>query len=179
MPRQTMAKSSSFMIEHFNGNNDFTLWQQRVKNILTREGLIKALKKKTDKPENMTDDEWKELWDLANSTIQLYLGNTTLREVINESDPAETWAKLENRYRSKSLSSKLFLKEHLYTLKMKEGGIFHEHLDEFNRILTELDVVNGKIAEEDKAMILLTSLPSLYSHEYLDYFVIWERNHRI
>ena len=43
------GKSSSFMVELFNDHNDFTLWQQRVKNILTRKKLVKALKPKAEK----------------------------------------------------------------------------------------------------------------------------------
>ena len=157
-------KSSRFFIEPFNGQNDFTLWQQRVKNILTREGCTKALKPKSEKPEKLKDEEWQEMRELANSTIQLYLGNTTLREVINESDPAELWAKLESRYKSKSLTNRLSLKKQLYALHMGEGKNFMDHLDEFNRLLTELDAIGAKIEEEDKAILLLVSLPSSYEH---------------
>ena len=152
------------MIEPFNGSNDFTLWQQRVKNILTREGLVKALLKKSNKPEDMKDDKWEELRELANSTIQLYLGNNTLREVISEVDPAELWAKLEMRYKSKSLTNRLSLKRQLYTLRMPEGANLTEHLDEFNRITMELDTIGDKTQEEDRAMILLVSLPASYEH---------------
>ena len=101
---------------------------------------------------------------LANSTIQLYLGNTTLQEVITETDPAELWAKLESRYKSKSLTSKLFLKMKLYELRLKEGGSFADHLDEFNRLCTELEAIDAKIQEENKSIVLLVSLPSSYEH---------------
>jgi len=37
---------------------DFTLWQQQVKSLLSREGTIKALKIKTYRIEKITDDEW-------------------------------------------------------------------------------------------------------------------------
>ncbi|GMP61980.1 hypothetical protein CsSME_00024253 [Camellia sinensis var. sinensis] len=158
------GKGASFMIEPFNGSNDFTLWQQRVKNILTREGLVKALLKKSNKPVDMKDDKWEELRELANSTIQLYLGNNTLREVISEVDPAELWAKLEMRYKSKSLTNRLSLKRQLYTLRMPEGANLTEHLDEFNRITMELDTIGDKTQEEDRAMILLVSLPASYEH---------------
>ncbi|GMP50192.1 hypothetical protein CsSME_00016910 [Camellia sinensis var. sinensis] len=158
------GKGASFMIEPFNGSNDFTLWQQRVKNILTREGLVKALLKKSNKPEDIKDDKWEELRELANSTIQLYLGNNTLREVISEVDPAELWAKLEMRYKSKSLTNRLSLKRQLYTLRMPEGANLTEHLDEFNRITMELDTIGDKTQEEDRAMILLVSLPASYEH---------------
>ena len=117
-------KSFGFVIKPLNGQNDFTLWQRRVKNILTREGCAKALKPKFEKQEKLKDEEWQEMRELANSTIQLYLGNTTLQEVINESDLAELWAKLESRYKSKSLTNRLSLKKQLYTLHMGEGKNF-------------------------------------------------------
>ena len=84
--------------------------------------LAKTLKKKSEKPEDVTDAKWEEMREFANSTIQLYLGNSTLREVINEMDPAELWAKLESRYKSKSLTNRLSLKKQLYGLNMCEGG---------------------------------------------------------
>ena len=88
------AKSSiGFAIEPLNGHNDFTLWQQRVKNILTREGYVKALQPKFEKPTNLKNGEWQEKKDLTNSMIQLYVGKNTLREVINETDLTDLWAK--------------------------------------------------------------------------------------
>ncbi|KAG5548449.1 hypothetical protein RHGRI_013958 [Rhododendron griersonianum] len=158
------GKSTGFAVELFNGHKDFTLWQQRVRNILVREGLVKALKPKSKKPEEMKEDKWEEKRELTNSTIQLFLGNSTLREVINETDPAELWAKLESRYKSKSLTNRLSLKKQLYALSMPEGGNINEHLDEFNRLITELEAIGAKIEEEKKAIILLVSLPISYEH---------------
>ena len=94
-----------------------------MKNILTREGCAKALKPKSEKPEKLKDEEWQEMRELANSTIQLYLGNTTLQEVINESDPAELWAKLESRYKCKSLMNRLSLKNNFMHFTWVKGKI--------------------------------------------------------
>ena len=68
-------KVINFSIEHFNGHNDLTLWQQRVKNIVTQQGLEKALMLKLTKMEKMTDEAWEDLLDMENSTIQLYLAD--------------------------------------------------------------------------------------------------------
>jgi len=43
---------------------------------------------------------------------------------------------------------------------MKEGTIVLEHLNFFNKIINELLAVDVKIDEEDKVLILLSSLPS-------------------
>ena len=73
--------------------------------------------------------------------------------------------KLESRYKSKSLTNRLYLNNQLYALHMTEGANFTEHLGEFKRLLTELKTIGVKIEEEDKAVILLASLPP--SYEYL------------
>ena len=47
---------------------------------------------------------------------------------------------------------------------MKEGTTLLEHLNFFNKVISEALVVDVKINEEDKALILLSSLPRLYDH---------------
>ncbi|KAL7224792.1 hypothetical protein ACSBR1_026138 [Camellia fascicularis] len=47
---------------------------------------------------------------------------------------------------------------------MREGVNFMEHLDEFNQVLMELDAISAKIEEEDKAILLMVSLPPSYEH---------------
>jgi len=67
-------------------------------------------------------------------------------------------------YMTKSLSNKLYLKKQLYGLRMKEGTTVLEHLNFFNKIINELLTVDIKIDKEDKALILLSSLPESYDH---------------
>ena len=43
---------------------------------------------------------------------------------------------------------------------MMGGAGFNQHLHEFNEITTQLDFVEVKIEEEEKAMLLFASLPS-------------------
>ena len=62
----------------------------------------------------------------------------------------------------KSLSNKLFMKKQLYSVRMKEGTSIL-HLNTFNRILSDLLALKVSI-EEDKALLLLSSLPSSYDH---------------
>jgi len=42
---------------------------------------------------------------------------------------------------------------------MTEEADFNQHLDEFNKITMELDSLKVKVEEEDKALLLLASLP--------------------
>ncbi|VFQ95314.1 unnamed protein product [Cuscuta campestris] len=101
---------------------------------------------------------------MATSTICLCLANNTLREVLGLTDPVDIWDKLESRYKSKSLTSRLYLKKRLFGLQMAEEANFNGHLDEFNKITTELESIDVKIEEEDKALLLLASLPSSFDN---------------
>ena len=65
---------------------------------------------------------------------------------------------------SKTLTQKLYLKQKLYGLKMQEGSDLAEHINVFNQLITDLGKVDMKIDEEDRAIILLCSLPGSYEH---------------
>jgi len=47
---------------------------------------------------------------------------------------------------------------------MTEETDFNHHLDEFNKITTGLNSLEVKIAEKDKALPLLASLPSSFDN---------------
>ena len=47
---------------------------------------------------------------------------------------------------------------------MNEGTVMLEHLNFFNKIISELLAVVVKIDEEDNVLILLSSLPESYDH---------------
>lgn len=48
------------------------------------------------------------------------------------------------------------------TLKMTKGLQLSEHLNEFNRIIMQLLSLLVRIEDEDKALLLLSSLPPSY-----------------
>ena len=100
----------------------------------------------------------------AASMIQLYLADEVMYNVMDEGMATELWSRLETSYMTKVLSNKLYLKKQLYGLHMKEGITVLEHLNFFNKVISELLAVDIKIDEVDKALILLSSLLQLYDH---------------
>lgn len=52
--------------------------------------------------------------------------------VVEEDIAAKLFLKLETLYMMKSLTNRLYLKQNLYTLRMKKGTPIKEHIDEFN-----------------------------------------------
>ena len=93
--------------------------------------------------------------------IILCLSDEVLYNVMNEETTVSLWCKLESLYMTKSLSNKLFMKQ-LYSLRMKKGTPIL-HLNVFNRILSDLFALEVKV-EEDKTLMLLSSLSSSYDH---------------
>ena len=65
---------------------------------------------------------------------------------------------------SKTLTQKLYLKQKLYGLKMQQGLDLADHINVFNQLIANLGKVDEKIDDEDKAIILLCSLPGFYEH---------------
>ena len=64
---------------------------------------------------------------------------------------------------SKSLTNKLLLKK-LYGLKMADGSTLDQHINMFNRIISDLNRVDVKFNGEDMTLILVNSLPESYDN---------------
>ncbi|KAL8160958.1 hypothetical protein V2J09_012447 [Rumex salicifolius] len=155
---------TKFDIDKFDGKISFSIWRVQMKAVLTQNGLKKALESKAKMPAGTTDEQWTDLDERALSAIQLCLSREVLREVIHEETAAGLWSKLESLYMTKSLANKIRLKEKMFTLRMKEGSDLQAHLNEFSSILIDLENLDIKMEDEDKAVLLICSLPSSYKH---------------
>ena len=124
----------------------------------------KVLAGKLKKPKSVTEEQWNDMDEKAFRIIQLCLSREVLREVINANSAADIWSKLGSIYMTKSLANKLRLKERLFTLCMSEGTPVQSHLDEFNFIIIDLENLDVKIDDEDKAVLIIFSLPPSYRH---------------
>ena len=95
----------------------------------------------------------------AVSTIQLCLSDDVKYSVIKENSPTKLWKTLEELYMAKSLTNRWVLKRQLFMLCMEEGTRFVDHLNVFNKLVTQLVSVDEIIEENDKVVILASSLP--------------------
>ena len=127
---------------------------------LVQQGLLKVLSSKDKLPESMFDDEKKELEMKVHSAIQLCLADDVLPEVADEDIDVSLWLKLESLHMTKSLTNKLYLKQRLFTFRMKEGTSIKEHLDELNKILIDLKILMLEYMKKIK-------LSSYYAHYLL------------
>ena len=85
---------------------------------------------------------------------QLCLSDEILYNVMNEETTAGLWCRLESLYMTNSLSNKLFMKKQLYSLRMKDGTPILQHLNAFNRTLSDLLALEVKLEKEVKTLLL-------------------------
>ena len=109
----------------------------------------------------------------AATTIRLCLVDDVMYHVMDEESPTIIWLKLESRYMSKSLTNKLYLKQKLYGLKMAKGSDLSQHINVFNQIISDLKRIDVRFDDEDKALMLLNSLPASSTYENLVTTLMW------
>lgn len=63
---------------------------------------------------------------------------------------------------TKSLTSKLHLKQRLYSHQMSEGTSFDDHLTTFKEIMADLETLKVKYNEEELDLMLLCSMSPSY-----------------
>ena len=155
--------SAKFEVDKFTGENDFNLWRIKMKALMVHQGVADAISKES--MEAMIDkNKAAKIQSKAHSAILLSLGDEVLREVSEEETAIGVWQKLEAVYMKKSLANRLYLKKKLYTLQMDDTKEMRKHLDDFNKIILDLNGIGVKIEEEDQTILLLSSLPKEYEH---------------
>ncbi|KAA0037675.1 Retrovirus-related Pol polyprotein from transposon TNT 1-94 [Cucumis melo var. makuwa] len=100
--------------------------------------------------------------EMAYSTIFLYLLDEVFRLVDEATTTAELWKKLESLYLTKSLPNKIYIKEKFFGYKMDQSKSLEENLNEFQKIVVNLNNISEKMSDENQAIILLNSLPETY-----------------
>ncbi|KAH9722896.1 Integrase catalytic domain-containing protein [Citrus sinensis] len=156
-------------LEKFNGKNDFNMWKVKMEALLVTQGLGDAIQPVTKREgkeysTSKTPEQVAEIDRKARGTIILSLADSVIREVAKEPTVAGLWAKLESIYMKKSLANRLYIKKRMFTLKMMEGTPLDDHLDEFNKVCDTLETIDAALDDEDKALLLISSLPRSYGN---------------
>lgn len=100
--------------------------------VLVQQKVAKALRGFKCLPKSLTEEQNYETTEMASSTLTLHLDYKVLRE----------------------FSSLVF--------KMIDSKSIRDNLDDYNRLILDLENLDIKVEEEDKAIILLNSLPKSY-----------------
>lgn len=155
-------------VEKLTDKVDFGLWKVKMEALLTQQGLYEALVKKKPSPSGKEkedkSEEFTQIDAKARSIILLCLGDKALREVSRETSAVAVWEKLGTLYMVKTLANRLYMKQKLYSFRMAGDKSVLSQLDDFNKILDDLENIDVKLDEEDKALILLNSLPKTFEN---------------
>src|SRR6516165_2995933 len=156
--------TSKLKIERFDGTGDFAIWRMKMLALLGNMGLDEALEGEDALPEKWTANKKKEVLKKAYNTLILSLSDKVCRQISYEKTTEEVWSKLDTLYMKKTLSNRLYLKEKFFTFKMVESIRLQDHIDEFVKLCNDLENIQIKYDDEDKAMVLLQSLPKSYEN---------------
>ncbi|KAL5538516.1 hypothetical protein UlMin_045444 [Ulmus minor] len=142
-----MASSSSKVeIKKFDESNNFGLWKMMMLAQLGNLGLDLALGGDSKLLVPMDDEKKQEVFKRAYNTLILNLSDKVLREIVKMN---------------------LYLKVKLFTWKMMEGKDLQSHIDDFNKLVIDLENIGVEYEDDDKALVLIHSLPKYYEH-FLD-----------
>uniref|UniRef100_A0A2N9IA27 Retrotransposon Copia-like N-terminal domain-containing protein n=1 Tax=Fagus sylvatica TaxID=28930 RepID=A0A2N9IA27_FAGSY len=119
---RTMVSNAKFEVEKFDGTNNFGMWQCEVMDVLVQQELDIALE---DKPEEMSTKDWEKINRQACGTIRLCLAKDQKYFVMRETKAKELWKKLENKYMTKSMENRLYLKKNLFCFQFREDRWWH------------------------------------------------------
>ncbi|KAL8462500.1 hypothetical protein ACS0TY_033507 [Phlomoides rotata] len=130
-----------------------------MKALLVHHGLAGALKPDEDEESSISRERKIEIMEKVHSAIILCLGDKPLREVSKEKTTIDIWKKLESLYQTKSVSNKLYVKQKLLDFRISKDKNLSEQLDTFNKYVDDLEDLDVKLEDEDKALMLLNALP--------------------
>lgn len=147
------TSTSRVDIKKFDGTIDFWLWKIKTLAHLGNLGFDKTLGDELKLPATMEGGKKKELLKKAFKVLS---------KVTNEKSASEVWLKLETLYMTKNLSNRLYLKAKFLTFKMAKGRDLQAHIDNINKLYLDLESIEVKYKDEDKALVLLHSLPKSY-----------------
>ena len=117
--------------------------------------LVVTLK---EKHEDISENEWVKMNRQECSSIRLCLAKDQKYFVMHETVAKDLWRKLEDKFMTRSVENRLYLKKKLFRFNYKEDTSMHNHMDASDKILADLRNLDVEIAEEDKVLCLLNSL---------------------
>ncbi|WVZ04917.1 hypothetical protein V8G54_018263 [Vigna mungo] len=113
--------------------------------------------------ENMKDEDWILLDQQALGVIRLTLSCNVAFNIAKEKTTVGLMKALSSIYEKSSASNKVHLMRRLFNLRMLDGAMVAQHLNELNIVTTQLSSVGIEFDDEVRALILLSSLPESWN----------------
>lgn len=131
--------STSGVVDRFDGTN-FHIWKVRMEMYLTEKDVWKLVDGSEARPTSNPTD-WDKRDGKARACILLHLKDTQLLLVNNLKTSKEMWDGLCGMFETKHATSKVFLSQKLYTMKMSKEESVTDHLNNFKSIIERLATI--------------------------------------
>ena len=105
-------------------------------------------------------------WEQRN-TLSLTIKNNCLDNSIVShvqacTTVASAWSELKRLFESQDTVTKMYLKDKLHTLKMKENNSVRKHIDIFHAYLQQLSATSSQVSDDKFILNLMRSMPPTY-----------------
>jgi len=107
-------------------------------------------------------DVWEKAQNLAFSHALFMLDEVHKHKVAKSKTVVEILAILRSEYQFITTANKHYLKKQLSCLSMGEGILMPFHLSNFKNLLSQLERIGCKVADDDAVLALFNSLPPTF-----------------
>ena len=160
-----MSEMRTVSIVPLNGTN-YPTWKLLCRMALTKDGVwgIGSGNEAAPDLEREAEKHAKKFSrrDRALALIVLSVEPSLLYLIGEPQDPIEVWKKLLDTFQKKTWANKLELRRKLYTLRLRDGESVQQHIKVMTEIFESLAVIGDAVAEEDRVVHLLASLPESF-----------------
>lgn len=164
--------SGKFEVVKFDGKGDFGLWKYKMLCQLEIQGLDKCLEEGGASTDTKAIDDDKAKAKAVSSLLDkdkrcknlicMSVSDTILRKIMKEPTALAVWKALEKDYQTKALPNRIYLKQRFASFRMDDHKGIEENLNDFLKLVDDLESLKISISDEDQAIQILSSLPPKY-----------------
>ena len=143
----------------FSDTNNFRLWRREVLDTLNVQNLKKTLEF-LERPAEAEEKVWMKLNKTACGIIRSYLTHDLKYDVINETSAKSIWGNSCEQVLDEEHREPFALEKKTLSFSVEEGVFINDHINIYMKLLADLTNMDVVIDDEDKALILLSSLPN-------------------
>ena len=143
------------------GSNNYDAWSYKMRNLLVKEGLWKAISGTTPEEVNENYNEWKQTDEKVLATIALNIEDSQIVHVKPAKTAKEAWNTLEDFYKSSSLMTQIRLIAKISNTKVENKNI-KEHLTNLMGMFDELAELEMPLSDNMKVGFIFGSLNEDY-----------------
>ncbi|OWZ03488.1 polyprotein [Phytophthora megakarya] len=143
-------------------DDNYFLWEFGARMALARKDLLSHIELKAQDDALRDTPEWKAADMKALGVLVKLLGPNYQTMIRDATSAGQAWGILREFFVKQNLHNRVQLRKELHDFEMPVGGNLMNHLMAFDDICLRLTAVGDALAEDERIIILLGSLPQEY-----------------